>query len=350
MNKKIVLSLVFAVSIFIGACAQPEEELLMEDQGITEALESFDGTEAGADDMTKVEDVTSDDGRIIQENYGEGDYTFKIDAEVYVSSQPVESGNLSTKNIDIELVETYLCDGEKLIKGSGNYEYISSGNSLDNDLDYDIRFADVFDSPGSMNYENWRLDQYYSGGDFELRAPSQWDEEEKSFVEAMAEKTEELFGNLGIEAVYSGADLNAGVEGSGAEDNCYIQTISMLDGFSLISLQMNDFMRNYCHIGEEGVNGLQLNGIFQKEDEKKVSVIPLDTALSIVKEGVEEKNINTYDEEISRIELAYMVNFMNGQPSFYPVWCFGVNMEMGETLVPVLCINAQTGSVAYMSR
>lgn len=343
-RKGQLLGFLFTMSMCIGACAQPEEELLLEDQGITVALESAELESA------KSENVTSDNGRHIQESYGEGDYKFKLDAQVYVSSQPVQTGGLSTRNIDIELVEKYLCDGEKLIKGSGAYEYISSGNSLDNDLDYDINIHNIFDSPGSVSYSNWRLDQYYSGSDFQMKSLAQWDSGDKAFIESMADRAEELFVNLGIENRYSNAILYKGIEGSGAEDNCYIETVSMLDGFPLVTLSTGDYMRNTCHIGERGVNGMQLGGIFRKNDEKSVAVIALDDVLAIVKDGVEAKNINTYDEAIQQIELAYMVNFVNQQPSFYPVWCFSTKLQAMDAAVPVLCINAQTGSVDYMSR
>ena len=350
IKKKLIILLLLVSAVCVSSCASPDAELLIEDQGTTAAPESMQIVQSDTGQspaLAESEDILSDNGRKVQEAYGEGEYQFKIDAEVYISSQPIQSGNLSVRNIDIGLIEQYLCDGEELIKGSTPYEYVSSGNSLDNDLDYDIRFASDFDNPGNFSYTNWRLDQYYSGGAFEMKTEEQWDSEETAFVQAMREQTETLFKNLEIESLYSMAHFQKAIEGSGTEDNCYIHMISMLDGFPLISQQMNDYMRNYCHIGERGVNGMQLSGIFQKEDERDVSVLPLDEVLAIVKEGVENKEINTFEETMDRIDLAYMVNSVNQQLTFYPVWCFSGKIDSYQ--VPFLCINAQTGSVAFMS-
>lgn len=339
-----LLGSIFTILLLMGACAQPEQEFIIETQSNSEIRNGTEQTELGPMDESADNDI------YIKETYGEGDYTFKIDAHIHIPSSSVQLGTLSTKNIDIEVVEKYLCAGENLIEGVETYEYISEKKTLDNDLAYDIEFSSIPESPGSILYSNWRLDRYYSGGNFELKAYDQCDSKDKKFIEDMKKKTVELFDNLGIETTLSGADLAKKIEGSDAEDNCYIEMISMLDGFRLISSLSSDYIRSYCHIGERGVNGLQLNGIFQVNDGKEVSVLSLEDVLVAVKKGVEEKNINTYEETINRIELSYMIDFTNQEVNFYPVWSFSTDLEVIGKNTPLLCINAQTGSVVYMSQ
>ena len=358
--KRNVLLIPFLASVIIfGACAEPETDLLMEEQGSTiESVAQTDGALKNAESSSPEASNSADEiagsaqmdnGRTIKETYGEGDYTFKIDAAVYVPDAPVQTGDLSAKNIDIERIETYLCDGEKLIQRDvdedGNNEYISSGSSLDNGQDYDIAFSNISYLPGNALYTNWRFDEYYSGANFTPKNEQQWDSSEETFVDAMKDKTTALFNDLGLEAEVAGATLYK-ANASPSEDYCSVEMIAQVDGFSLLTPSYMDFYRSYCNIGERGVNSIQFSGLFQTQDSQTVSSLSLDSVLNIVKEGVENQNINTYDAVIDRIELAYIVDEEN--MVFEPVWCFcSSQMVFGVTL-PVLCINAQTGNVALM--
>ena len=282
----------------ISGCAVPGQEF------------SEDKTGEASWKMTK--NPADDHGRHVQAVYGEGSHRLEIDGNVYISDQPVYSGTLSPVSPDSDAIET-------------------------------IEFWQ-----GSFQYENLSLDEKYSSADVGILMDAQWDASQRLFADEMREKVMDIYDGLDLEMSYVNTRYYAGEDGQGTEENCVIETMALLDGFPLISTGQGDYMRSFCKIGHQGVSRMLLAGIFEMDFREQVSVISLDDVLKIVEMKAEKKEIYGYSR-ITGIKLAYMFDVEEEKIIFDPVWCFDTAVDDVNGDIPLFCVDACTGEIAYMS-
>ena len=177
---------------------------------------------------------------------------------------------------------------------------------------------------------------------------AQWDASQRLFADEMREKVMDIYDGLDLEMSYVNTRYYAGEDGQGTEENCVIETMALLDGFPLISTGQGDYMRSFCKIGHQGVSRMLLAGIFEMDFREQVSVISLDDVLKIVEMKAEKKEIYGYSR-ITGIKLAYMFDVEEEKIIFDPVWCFDTAVDDVNGDIPLFCVDACTGEIAYMS-
>lgn len=201
---------------------------------------------------------------------------------------------------------------------------------------------------GSYFYENLSLDKNYAPSDGLYAINSRQDESFGTFAHEMKKQVMQIYDTMGLEMSYVNTIYCEDTSDQRMQENCIIETVSLLDGLPLIQGNRGDYARCFCKIGAHGVSRMLLQGIFKMESANPVSVMSLDETLKIIKTGVEEKEINAYST-ITGITLAYMVTAEEEKNIFYPVWCFSTAIEDADADWPLLCVDAQTGHIVYMS-
>lgn len=282
----------------ISGCAVPGRE--------------FSEDKTGKVSWTLTEKPAADDGRHVQAVYSEGSHRMEIDGDVYISDQPVYSGTLSPASPDSD------------------------------------DFASIEFWRGSFLYENLGLDEKYSSADVGIVMDFQLDASRRLFADEMREKVLDIYDELNLEMSYVNTRYYGGKYGQGTEENCVIETMVLLDGFPLISGGQGDYMRSFCKIGRQGVSRMLLEGIFEMDSREQVSVISLDDVLKIVEMKAEKKEIYGYSR-ITGIKLAYMFDFEEEKIVFDPVWCFDTAVDDVNVDMPLLCVDARTGEIAYIT-
>ena len=357
--KGLWIAVVLLLSVVVSGCAKPDEELLQMENGAEPSVQNSakngndpqqqDSIEKGTNAAV---DVHADNQRVIKEVYGDEEFSFKIDATVVVPDAQIRTGTLSDKALDISLIEELLTGGVKLhpreIKssedGATEIRYVSDSNETGTYLDYDISYAPM--SKGMALYDNWKLDKYFVGFEMVITNTAERTPKQITFVKKMQSQGMEVFDKLGLEtelAPYERLFI------SEQNDICYIPLNMMLDKFSLISKEYQTYVESSVNIAEQGINGIHFEGLYEMAEAHEVSIISLDETLAIIEKGVKDKSINTYDEIIGDVRLAYMVDDTKEVPEFYPVWCFSMRYDNDMPYLPVLCINAQTGAIDCMS-
>lgn len=354
MKKWTFLAVVIMAMCTLVGCAQPDnvKSTNLDNADKVNKAESvaIDTQGAGASvgenmDASDTTDVKDDNGREINDTYGTGEYTFNIKAKVSVPDAAPQSGTLSGKTWDKALIEQYLCDGETLIEqtGSSGQEYVSTKNEAGTDLAYDMCFS--MGGNGSASFTNWRLDSYFSGATHKLIPSEERNNEQQQFAEAMMNKAQDIVDNLGLEAQVS----HCWMEERDKNNTCTVFINSCVDDYQLVSKDYGTFIQSNMSVAEPGVNVFNIGGNYQTVDAQAVSVLTLDQILGIVKQGVEDKNINGLQETIERVELAYMVEDNGTGAVFYPVWCFSGALDSDSGMMPLLCLDAQTGEIKLMA-
>lgn len=358
MRLNRLLAAGLGLCLLLGGCATPDEALLQAgtELAIRETYKkdatdetSGNGTDAGSGASSV--DIHADNGRRITETYGSGEFVFQIDAQVIVPDADPQMGTMSVKNLDIALIEKYLCNGEKLHETPTEQEeflYTSDSNETGLDIGYDIGLHIYKQEPGTALYDNYKLDKYYVNDTQRSLSWQELNEEQKSVAMKIQDASIELMKNLGLE---TDPDYLWFID-NGEDDFCSISLCPLVDGYPVIQKDDYQYMDMSLMIGDRGVNGIQFRGLFEISDSEPVDILSLDEALMIVRKGVEEKNINTYEDAISSIRLGYMLDMTDDQISFYPVWSFGYRYADWSYDMPYLmavCINAQTGAIEYMS-
>lgn len=327
--------------VMSSASEHPESEIGEDTLNLTE---SASGSAAASQTPE-----TLGNGRHISESFGDSEYFFKVEADIYIPDVTIQQGTMKTKSIDVSLIEQYLCDGQTLIEslyknpenGISYTEYIYDGNSVENDLDYDINYIPALpDIPGIAKFDDFRLDSELSGTGFMPVNRSDWSDEQEQFVDNMSAQCQQLFTNLGIEAQVGDIWLETGA----SNDCCTVFLNTLVDGLPLI--HTNQFLQSSVRIGIPGINNINFAGLFEVNQAEEVSILSIDEIMEVVRQGVEGNTINTYTEPIEDVRLAYMVNTETME--FYPVWCFCARVSGMDVILPRLGINAQTGQVAFM--
>lgn len=349
MKIRILLGLIIAAtSILCYSCAKPEIDTLSQNTnaGGGSDVSQSETDSSGAIVYALPSDIKSDNDRRVTETYGSGDYSFKIDATILVPDSEIQTGTLDIKEVDVSLIEQYLCGGELLHAAEtqdSSIQYVSDGNEVDNDLDYDIGL--MLSGDGTGIFTNYKIDTYFTGDELKFIMPEEQAAEQKAFVESMEQQVQEIFNSLQLEAEVSHSWLQVG----DANNNCVVFVNAYLNGFPLVLKEYGTYVQSNLTIAEQGVNGLFFDGLYKIKNATTASVMSLNEVLEIIKRDVESKNINGFRETIESIELAYMINRSDVGLEFYPVWCFSGRHSSISGLMPFLCINAQTGGVELMS-
>lgn len=298
-----------------------------------------------------IEDMETDMDRHISDSYGDSEGYFKIDADVTLPDTQIQKGTFEIQSIDISLIEQFLCNGEKLQEARSegtddsqeDKRYVSSGNEVDNDLDYDLLYWEQSGFPGYAQFTNFRIDKFFSGDSFLAVPEEEWSAEQQTFVDSMIDKGRVLFDNLNIECELANVKLEKGDNGS----YCMLSMNTLVNGIPFV--YDGKFIQSNINIGDSGINDVSFCGRFKVVNAEDATILSVDEVLDIVKKGVEEKHINACENNIESIRLAYMVNTDREVIEFYPVWCFSVDILNNDKLIPFLCINAQNGTIVNVS-
>lgn len=201
MNKSLLLAFGIVISTLLGGCAtaamDTDAPLGLSDTPETSSAEkSSNSSDLATNHSSSESDIGTTDlvqspeslgnGRHLSESYGDSEYFFKVEADISVPDVPIQQGTLKVKTLDVSLIEQYLCNGEKLKEdlyevpeeGISYTQYISEGNTANNDLDFDMVFVPTFpDIPGMAVFSNYRLDSELSGSGFMPVNPGDLSEE-----------------------------------------------------------------------------------------------------------------------------------------------------------------------------
>lgn len=326
------------VICILTSCAAPEDEVIggRDNQNTNQVFENIQ------EEMTnhKNLDIYKDNGRHVTATYGLDEYVFKIDADAVIPEKAMVKGKLGLKEMDISLIEQYLCDGEKLVWDNTSSTYISQSDAVkDDDLNYDKSFYTI---GSDAVFENFTKDEYYDSINVQMLEEVNWTNENKLFVQKMAEQTEKLLKQLQLDTEYS----HAWYETSDRNDYCEIYENVLFKSAPVISKSYGTWIQDCIKIGEYGVESIHFSGLYNIESSEDVlDIMSLDEVLTLIQKGVEEKNINASKDTIDSIQLMYMID--EDMMTFIPVWCFSAyEADYGE--IPVLCIDAVNGDIFFM--
>lgn len=354
MKKYGILTSAFLAAVLCGAaCAQPEGDVPQQwkDETVQESL-GESGQASGQDLQGDSEngdmgengnsyDVSSEQGRTIQAQYGSGEYDFNIQAEVFVPSGEIKAGTLKLQALDISAVENYVCGGESLHFSQEQQAYVSDGNSVDNDLSYDLIYQENGD--GTALFENYRITSTTVNDT--MLDPQDLTREQQEQASAFEADALELIQNLGLNGQVSHFRFSVGnMSGNAVFINTWV------DGAPLIMEDYAAYAQSVIQITEDGVAQMNLNGLYEPDTWETVSVMSLDEVLSMIEEGVASGDIYGNSADITGVELAYFLeSSSDGTLNFHPVWCFSGELSQGTGRIPFLCINAQTGEIDLMT-
>lgn len=344
MKKKMIKTVCLSIGLAFSltACASPEDEIIggRDNENTNQAFETSEAKVL--DDKSSV--IHVDDGRHITATYGADEYVFQIDADVVVPQQAIVKGVLELKKIDISLIEQYLCDGDELVWDNATTSYISETDTVENDnLTYDRSF---FVTGSDAVFEDFTKDKYYDSNDrnigIHMIEEADWTDEDKSFIETMADQADDLLKQLQLDTEYS----HAWLETSDNNSYCEVYENVLLESAPMVSKSYGTFIQNCVQIGEYGIDSIHFSGLYDVNTSENVSnMMSLDDVLKFVQQGVEEKNINTLKYSVDSIQLAYM--FDENKMTFTPVWCFSIS-EPDYGYIPALCIDAISGEILLM--
>ena len=330
MNRKIAGCVCFLI-IFLVGCASPEAE-----------------TEQPYEGLHSQSEVLKDNGRHVKLRV-EADETsaFIIDADVSISETALKQGIIQAEEWDIEGIADVLCSDIPLQPAEKNQpDYILySGGDAYKDLPYDTALQ-ICQLDGSLSYMNYRLDDYFTNSNYIIKRESEWTETDHILAGRMEDEAAALYEKLGLTAEIAQTELMTSGEGS----YCIVKMARLLEDYPLLNATGYK-VQDYIYAAECGINSIVFNMKYEEKDVTEVSVLSLDEVLTIVEKGVKEKSINAYaadnaDDTVETISLAYMTEISDGALRFFPVWCFGADLD--GYAVNYLLIDARDGSVVYM--
>lgn len=344
--KKIILAMFCFCNVLLAvSCASPEDEIVGGRDGHGTSSITEDDTSQGSSANEKSEgDIRADQGRHITVTYGSGEYVFHIDADVRIPEASIVSGNLVIKEIDISRIEQYLCAGDSLVWDDASNMYVSQTDTVTTDeVSYDRCFYTA-DNGAAAVFDDLTKDEYYqSMGTHTVSAQDQT-KEDQVFMNSMMQESTEILNHLQVDMDYS----HIWYEISDDKNRyCSVFFNALMKDAPLVSPNDGSFLQGYVQLGEYGVNSIHFSGLYEADEAEEISnVMTLDEVLALVRQGVEEKNINTQTYTISSISLVYMIN--ESSMTFSPAWCFAGAIDVDLGNVPLLCIDAVTGDVLMM--
>lgn len=264
----------------------------------------------------------------------------KVNAVVNIPTTEIKQGKLKVKEIDIEKFSSILCP-EITLQESGRTgdSIVYIGGSAHADLDYNTRL-EIWKSSGAMRYDNYQLDDYFRGNYIEENEMTM---QEQDFSDQMANRAKDILAQLGIQAELMGRNLYTDKK----IGYCWLFMNTLLDDYQLVDSSEGEFLNCNIAIADIGINVIEAEGMYEIDSGENVKIISLEKMLDIIKESVLEKNINTYEETITDITLAYMVKSINGSIDFFPIWCLSGSIFDGHK-IPFICIDARNGDLVYM--
>lgn len=360
MKKEVFVLFILLALLLFSACAQPDVQALKEAEQTTntvvadtlngentETLDDFEETlavetDAENSESSNVEQIPEGNGTHIEEVIGEGEYTFAVDAMVSIPNSSPQEGTLTVKNIDLSLLEEYLCDGETLTEDTSDplmKEYLSDDGSK--------RLVVYMDQPGAAYFNNSEQDTYYTSPDLLPVFDEELTDDQRQFLEQIEGETIEIVKNIGFE----GDVMLSMYYTDGEIQYSNISLSSKINGYLLIANYLgNYYCLNTVNTGDHGIGSVNFQGFYEIGQASDVAVLSLDEIMAIVRDGVAQKNINTYNVPVTEVQLAYMVERdENNQASFYPVWCFAGALDEISGSVPFLILDARTGEVVSMA-
>lgn len=335
-NRKLVKFLMASTVVLAAGCAQPENDVLQQWKD-TENIKLSGETGSGSS-----YDASIEDGRKLEIVYGSGEFKFNIDAEVFVPSAQMKSGSAAIKDLDISLIEQYLCPETSLTYSQEQNAYISSGNSTDSDLDFDIIYAPT--GNGYAYFENFKVTSSVSA-DNSIVEDDRLTNEQRKEADECQDLASQLFEDLSLSGGLSHYWYSVG---DTPQITVFINTY--IEDVPLILKESGNYAQSTVNFYGKSVGQMNLSGLFELENADDVSIMPLDDVLDIINQGIESGNIYGSSINITRVELSYfMGNDTSGSSYIYPVWCFSGMIDAVSGTIPILCINAQTGEVEFMS-
>lgn len=358
--KKISIISSVLICTLLCACAQPNSINLKEETGDVQSAKTTAVHSASisvGNKMSKIvgrtdnvsASVPSGDEISICETIGEGDYAFTVDAVVHVPDSVPQQGTFVTKNIDISVIEQYLCNGESLHEDPSPtdpsvVQYISDGNQVDNALSFDMQYAVHTTSPGTASFSNFRLDEAYTSPAMKILTSDKQSAQQQEFVTEMEDSAATLLDQLSVEGILNSTWLNT----DGTKKHCFVNFISCLNGYPLLA-DTGNFCLTSVNIGEQGTNGINFQGLFEISEASDVQVLSINEIMDKVRESISEKKVSIYQKTVTNIDLAYLTVSGNDKTvNFYPVWVFSGSIEEITGLVPFLCVDARTGEIVSM--
>lgn len=347
----------FSFIMVFSACAQPDAQALKEaGQTVDTAAHRTEGEAPAAADSAAGQDLSGEtdpedsgmsapgqipegNGTHIKEVIGEGEYTFDLDAAVSIPDSPPQEGIFEIQDVDLSLFEENLCGGMALTEDTSEplaKRYLSEDGSK--------RLTVYMDQPGLAFFSNSSLDVYYSDPELMYKSSSEMTEDEKEVLTQMEEEAAELMAKMG----YEGEVVSFMYSSAGETRYCNLSLSSKINGYPLI--RDNYYCLNSVSIGNYGTGSVTFHGFYKIGQASDVAVLSLDEIMAIVRDGVAQKNINTYNVPVTKVQLAYMVQWEeSSQASFYPVWCFAGEWDEDTGPVPFLILDARTGDVVSMA-
>lgn len=332
MYKKVCFVIIIFFLIFLNGCASAE----LEDSGNTGRY--------------YIEELEKDNGRYINKAFGSDKFYFKINASINLTNTELKEGRLKARALDKAMIEQILCDGESLEQGklegdqsiSANNVYVSKSKELNNPFGHDIVYFESQDSMGDAVFSNYKCDENTSITI--MKSKPDWTVEQQEFIGKMKARVEKVFSEIGLTGTYNYATLLSGT----TNNSCLMFMNMYMDGLPLLEKDYGVNLQSSVNISNSGISQILFSGLLEIINSKEVPILSIDEVLEIIEQGVAEKSINTYSNEIVSIHLAYMVDRTDSDVSFYPVWCFDYCTDINENLESIICINAQSGVVEYM--
>lgn len=323
MNRRIDMFLVAVMILMLCSCGKPENE------------ELYEGT-------CTLTEVVAGKSEKITERYAIDDEALKINAEVEIPMVEIKQGELAEKAFNAERFSDIICPDVNLQKSDDSSDStVYTGGDDYADLNYNKR-VEVWKNSGNRRYDDYQLDDYFRGNYIEKRK-DEMSNDEKEFVDQMSNQTQDILNQLGIQVQIMAEKLY--------EDNdkryCWVFSDTLLDAHRLVDANEGEFFRCNVAIADKGINSIEIEGLYEIDNEENVKIISLEQMLAIVKKGVSERNINVYEEPVTNIALVYMLKEISGKIQFFPVWCLsGAIFEEYEK--PFICIDARNGALVYM--
>lgn len=321
MWKRRAACLLFCGIFLLSACAEPEiNQVSAEEESINKV----------ADDQLK-----NEQNRFVECTFeipkdAPGD-DIHIAAYVTIPEHVVEQGDYEQSMISAEQIEDILLDGQKMekIEGVSTQEEWQIASEPGSDKAFKINY--MIDRGIQKSFFSDTSVRELT--DFEYTKSNCPTQEMEEQLEYLTNEAQDVFMRLGMNTKI----LEATIGGESGYYTANILAVPCMDDIMLVNPQIG-FVDNACFISTDGINSMQMHGIYQKKNAQEVTVMSVDNMLQIVKEKAENGEIMGWnDTTYTDITLAYYLD----SGTFYPVWYIYSGSGFGAHI----CINAQTGKL-----
>lgn len=339
-----VLMFLFITIFIVTSCQKTPDHITENGNGIKLAeketvivLDSNNTLES--DDMSEIPERLQ-----LSEEFD--DYSVNIDSDITRPKTELTSGQISAESVSLELVRDVLNPDADWDERDGAYYIMVPESERQPDTsEYLFSLSYGEDIENQILYDSYGYSEDFPA-DAETLNESDWTDEQRFYFEECQNYVYELLGKMSLS--YQIIDYN--LEGTKETWYSSFGLAFSIDGIPTcnISNSKAENIKNIhgsMSVNTDTVNGFYINGNYGATSNGTVEMLPWEDILKTFMAGIGESNAGRLLQEINitKIQIEYLVY---DDCRYVPVWTFYNTIE-GVDCTPIMCINAETGSIEY---